>query len=72
MGENFIGIGKGQINFIGHGAGLKLDEFLVFVKELSMKIEKDMTFVLKPEFVFSEEECTLKTPLLQGVMELRG
>lgn len=32
MGENFIGLGKDQIIFEGHGVGLELDEFPVLLK----------------------------------------
>ncbi len=64
MGENLIRIGQDLVKFTGHGVGLELDEFEIFAKRLSMKIEKDMTFALEPEFVLSEGRSALKTPLL--------
>ncbi|MCK5542836.1 MAG: aminopeptidase P family protein [Desulfobacterales bacterium] len=52
--ENFMGLGKDQVKFVGHGVGLELDEFPVFAKGLFMKLEKGMTFAIEPTFVFPD------------------
>ena len=54
MSENFMGLGNDQVKFVGHGVWLELDEFPVFAKGLSMKLEKGMTFALEPKFVFPD------------------
>jgi Xaa-Pro aminopeptidase len=54
MIDNFMGIGKDKVKFVGHGVGLELDEFPVFAKGLSMELEKGMTFAIEPKFVFPD------------------
>jgi Xaa-Pro aminopeptidase len=54
MLDNFMGIGNDQVKFIGHGVGLELDEFPVFAKGLSMKLEIGMCFAIEPKFVFPD------------------
>jgi len=54
MLENFMGLGKDQVRFVGHGVGLELDEFPVFAGGLSRKLENGMTFALEPKFVFPD------------------
>ncbi|MCK5311320.1 MAG: M24 family metallopeptidase [Desulfobacteraceae bacterium] len=66
MLENFIGIGKDRVKFIGHGAGLELDEFPVFADGLSMKLEKGMSFAIEPKFVFPDGAVGVENTFVLG------
>ena len=52
--ENFMGLGKDKVKFIGHGVGLELDELPVFAPKVQSEIQPGMTFALEPKFVFPE------------------
>jgi Xaa-Pro aminopeptidase len=52
--SHFMGIGKNQVRFIGHGVGLELDEYPIFAKGVKMPLEAGMTFALEPKFVFAD------------------
>ncbi len=54
LSEHYMGLGKDAVRFVGHGIGLKLDEFPVFAKGIDMKLEPGMTFALEPKFVFPD------------------
>lgn len=50
--ENFMGYGKDQAKFLGHGVGLELDEIPVLAKGLNTALQPNMVFALEPKFVF--------------------
>ena len=50
--ENFMGLGKNRVSFIGHGVGLELDEIPVFAPRIETLMQSGMTFALEPKFVF--------------------
>ena len=51
----FMGYGEGQVQFVGHGIGLEIDEFPVISKRYDGILEAGMVFALEPMFVFPEE-----------------
>ncbi|MDD5724177.1 MAG: Xaa-Pro peptidase family protein [Syntrophales bacterium] len=52
--DNFMGIGKDRVRFVGHGVGLELDEAPIFAKGVKLQLRPGMTFALEPKFVFPE------------------
>ncbi len=54
LAENFMGIGKDRVRFIGHGVGLELDEMPVFAAGLKIDLAEGMTFAMEPKFVFED------------------
>ncbi len=47
--ENFMGFGNRQVNFLGHGIGLTIDEVPVLAKGFDEPIEAGMVFALEPK-----------------------
>lgn len=47
--ENFMGYGKRQVKFLGHGIGLVIDEFPVIAKGFDEPLEENMVFALEPK-----------------------
>lgn len=54
LADNFMGMGKDKVRFVGHGVGLELDEFPIFAQGMKMPLEKGMVFALEPKFVLPE------------------
>ncbi len=47
--ENFMGFGDRRVRFLGHGAGLHVDELPVIAKGFDNPIKKNMVFALEPK-----------------------
>ena len=52
--EGFMGIGDGQVRFVGHGVGLELDELPVLAEGFDMPLEPGMTIAVEPKVFFPE------------------
>jgi Xaa-Pro dipeptidase len=50
--EHFMGYGKDQAKFLGHGVGLELDELPVLAKGFSQPLEENMVIAIEPKFTF--------------------
>jgi Xaa-Pro dipeptidase len=44
-----------QVNFVGHGVGIELDELPVIARGLKITLEEGMVFALEPKFIFPGE-----------------
>ncbi len=47
--KNFMGYGKRQVKFLGHGIGLFIDEMPVIADKFNMPIEEGMCFAVEPK-----------------------
>ena len=47
--KNFMGFGKHQVNFLGHGIGLWIDEFPVIAEGFNEPLKEGMVFALEPK-----------------------
>ncbi|HOJ50820.1 MAG TPA: Xaa-Pro peptidase family protein [Spirochaetota bacterium] len=47
--NNFMGIGKNRVPFIGHGIGIYVDEYPVIAKGFTTKLKPGMTIALEPK-----------------------
>jgi Xaa-Pro dipeptidase len=47
--ENFMGFGKRQVKFLGHGIGLTVDEIPVLAKGFDSPIQENMVFAIEPK-----------------------
>ena len=47
--ENFMGFGKAQVSFLGHGLGLKIDEAPVIMEKGETLLEEGMVIALEPK-----------------------
>ncbi|KTE91159.1 Xaa-Pro aminopeptidase [Desulfitobacterium hafniense] len=52
---NFMGYGKNQVRFIGHGVGLELDELPTISKGAQEILVPGMTIAVEPKFIFPGE-----------------
>jgi len=52
LGENFMGYGREQVKFIGHGIGLEIDELPVLGQGSPFTLTEGMVFALEPKFIF--------------------
>ena len=50
--EHFMGNGKGQVSYVGHGLGLELNELPVITPRHSCILKEGMVFAFEPKFVF--------------------
>jgi Xaa-Pro aminopeptidase len=50
--EHFMGYGKDQVKFLGHGVGLELDELPVLAKGFDQPLETGMVIAIEPKFTF--------------------
>jgi Xaa-Pro dipeptidase len=50
----FMGIGDGQVRFIGHGVGLELDELPVLAGGFDIPLQPGMTIAIEPKIFFPE------------------
>ena len=54
LAEFFMGYGEGQVNFIGHGIGLEIDEYPIISPRFEGQLENGMVIALEPKFVFPQ------------------
>lgn len=54
-GDFFMGYGEGQVQFIGHGIGLEIDEYPIISKRFDGILEEGMVFALEPMFVLPKQ-----------------
>lgn len=47
--ENFMGIGKERVKFLGHGIGLQIDEYPVIAAGFNDPLEENMVIALEPK-----------------------
>lgn len=47
--ENFMGLGKERVRFLGHGVGLQIDETPVIAPEFDIPLQENMTLALEPK-----------------------
>lgn len=50
--DRFMGYGKDQVKFLGHGIGLELDEFPILARGFSQPLEEGMVIAIEPKFTF--------------------
>jgi Xaa-Pro aminopeptidase len=50
--DHFMGYGKDQARFLGHGVGLELDELPVLAKGFDLPLEENMVIAVEPKFTF--------------------
>ena len=55
FGDFFMGYGEGQVQFIGHGIGLEIDEYPVLSPRFDGILQQGMVFALEPMFVLPEQ-----------------
>lgn len=51
--ENFLGLDKDRIAFVGHGVGLELDEYPFLAKGQTMPLEVGMVIAIEPKVTFA-------------------
>jgi len=54
LGKHFMGYGDWKTGFVGHGVGLELNEFPVFVENNRMPLAPGMVCALEPKFSFPD------------------
>jgi Xaa-Pro aminopeptidase len=47
--QNFMGFGKRQVKFLGHGVGLHIDEMPVIANGFNEPLEENMVLALEPK-----------------------
>jgi len=52
LSEHFMGFGRDQVKFLGHGIGLEIDEWPVLAKGFQEPLESGMTIAVEPKFTF--------------------
>lgn len=52
LSEHFMGFGRDQVKFLGHGIGLEIDEWPVLARGFEAPIERGMTLAVEPKFTF--------------------
>jgi len=50
--DRFMNTGAAQVNFVGHGVGLELDEIPVLAGQSDLGLEPGMTLAIEPKIVF--------------------
>ncbi|MFC7441474.1 M24 family metallopeptidase [Laceyella putida] len=50
--NHFMGFGKDQAKFLGHGVGLEFDELPVLARGFEQPLEKNMVIAIEPKFTF--------------------
>lgn len=51
--DNFLGIDKDRITFVGHGVGLELDEYPFLAKGQAMPLEASRVIAVEPKVTFA-------------------
>ena len=54
VGDNFMGVGKNRIRFIGHGVGLEVDEFPFLADGQKLPLKQGMVIALEPKLIYPE------------------
>ncbi|RKP45805.1 aminopeptidase P family protein [Cohnella endophytica] len=52
LSEHFMGFGRDQVKFLGHGIGLEIDEWPVLARGFRDPLEPGMTIAVEPKFTF--------------------
>jgi Xaa-Pro dipeptidase len=52
LSEHFMGFGRDQVKFLGHGIGLEIDEWPVLARGFQDPLEPGMTLAVEPKFTF--------------------
>ncbi|MBM7565294.1 Xaa-Pro aminopeptidase [Paenibacillus sacheonensis] len=52
LGEHFMGFGRNQVKFLGHGIGLEVDEWPVLARGFGNPLEPGMVLAVEPKFTF--------------------
>lgn len=52
LANHFMGFGRDQAKFLGHGIGLEIDEWPVLAKGFGEPLEPGMTVAVEPKFTF--------------------
>ena len=53
--QNFMGVGKKRIRFVGHGIGVELDEFPFLAAGQKLELQENMMLALEPKLIFPEK-----------------
>ena len=51
--QGFMGAGDGQVQFLGHGVGLELDELPVLAGGFDIPLQPGMTIAIEPKIIFA-------------------
>jgi len=54
LSGHFMGYGKDQVKFLGHGIGLEIDEWPVLARGFRAPLEPGMVIAIEPKFTFPE------------------
>ncbi len=52
LSAHFMGFGRDQVKFLGHGIGLEIDEWPVLAKGFNEPLEQGMILAIEPKFTF--------------------
>ncbi|QJD84320.1 M24 family metallopeptidase [Cohnella herbarum] len=52
LSQHFMGYGRDQVKFLGHGIGLEIDEWPVLARGFRTPLEPGMTIAVEPKFTF--------------------
>ncbi|MBA4543702.1 MULTISPECIES: Xaa-Pro peptidase family protein [Thermoactinomyces] len=52
LSENFMGYGRDQVKFLGHGVGLEMDELPILARGFDQPLEEGMVIAIEPKFTF--------------------
>ncbi len=53
--DNFMGVGKKRIRFVGHGVGIDMDEFPFLAKGQTLELAENMIIALEPKLIFPDK-----------------
>jgi len=53
--QNFMGVGKERIRFVGHGVGVELDEYPFLAVGQKLELQENMTLALEPKLIFPQK-----------------